>query len=109
MGIIFYKTVPVVSLISLKIRVKLSEPCKEAYLSSRIPLKVIDEFIEIEVLLHENIAAKFSFGFVVMCPCHGWKFDVRKGQYLEIPQIKLESCRCKIEDGKVLVEIQKSE
>jgi nitrite reductase/ring-hydroxylating ferredoxin subunit len=48
-------------------------------------------------------------GFVVMCPCHGWKFDVRNGQYQEISQIKLECYRCKIEDGKVLVEIQKSE
>ena len=48
-------------------------------------------------------------GYIVMCPCHGWKFDVRNGQYQEIPQVKLECYRCKIEDGKVFVEIQKSD
>jgi nitrite reductase/ring-hydroxylating ferredoxin subunit len=46
-------------------------------------------------------------GYVVMCPCHGWKFDVRNGQYQEIPQVKLESYPCKTENGKIFVEIQK--
>ena len=45
-------------------------------------------------------------GFIVMCPCHGWKFDVRNGEYQEIPQVKLESYRCKIENGKIMVEIK---
>ena len=22
-------------------------------------------------------------GYIVICPCHGWKFDVRKGVYLK--------------------------
>ncbi len=44
-------------------------------------------------------------GYTVMCPCHGWKFDVRNGQYQEIPQVKLESYRCKIENGKIHVGI----
>ena len=44
-------------------------------------------------------------GYIVMCPCHGWKFDVRNGQYLEIPQVKLDCYRCKIENGKVYVEM----
>ena len=48
-------------------------------------------------------------GYVVMCPCHGWKFDVRNGQYQEIPQVKLDSYRCKIENGKIMVEILKDE
>jgi len=47
-------------------------------------------------------------GYLVMCPCHGWKFDVRNGQYQEIPQVKLDSYRCKIENGKIYVEIPKS-
>ena len=45
-------------------------------------------------------------GYLVMCPCHGWKFDVRNGQYQEIPQVKLECYRCKIENGKIHVEIK---
>jgi nitrite reductase/ring-hydroxylating ferredoxin subunit len=45
-------------------------------------------------------------GYVVMCQCHGWKFDVRNGRYLEIPQVKLEYYRSKIENGRILVEIR---
>jgi nitrite reductase (NADH) small subunit len=48
-------------------------------------------------------------GYIVMCPCHGWKFDVQNGQYQEIPQVKLECYRCKIENGKITVEIKKTE
>ena len=48
-------------------------------------------------------------GYLVMCPCHGWKFDVRNGQYQEIPQVKLECYRCKIENGKIHVEIKNNE
>ena len=44
--------------------------------------------------------------FIVMCPCHGWKFDVRNGNYVENDAITLESYRCKIENGKVYVEIK---
>ena len=46
-------------------------------------------------------------GYILMCPCHGWKFDVRNGQYLEIPQVKLECFRCKTENGKINVEMPK--
>ena len=46
-------------------------------------------------------------GYVLMCPCHGWKFDVRNGQYQEIPQVKLEGYRCKTKNGKILVEVSK--
>jgi 3-phenylpropionate/trans-cinnamate dioxygenase ferredoxin subunit len=45
--------------------------------------------------------------YIVMCPCHGWKFDVRNGQYQENPQTALTSYRCKSEQGKILVEILK--
>ncbi|MGA3061486.1 MAG: Rieske (2Fe-2S) protein [Candidatus Bathyarchaeia archaeon] len=45
-------------------------------------------------------------GYIVMCPCHGWKFDVRNGQYQEIPQVKLQWYRCKIENGKIYIEIR---
>lgn len=46
-------------------------------------------------------------GYIVMCPCHGWKFDVRNGQYQENPQTALACYRCKIQNGKIYVEIQK--
>lgn len=45
--------------------------------------------------------------YLVMCPCHGWKFDIRNGQYTENPLTALNSYRCKIENGKIFVEIQR--
>jgi len=43
--------------------------------------------------------------YLVMCPCHGWKFDVRNGQHEENKATVLESYRTKIQDGKILIEI----
>jgi 3-phenylpropionate/trans-cinnamate dioxygenase ferredoxin subunit len=43
--------------------------------------------------------------YLVMCPCHGWKFDIRNGQYEENSAIALVSYRCKIQNGKVYVKI----
>jgi nitrite reductase/ring-hydroxylating ferredoxin subunit len=43
--------------------------------------------------------------YLVMCPCHGWKFDIRTGQYLENSMITLARYRCKVQNGKIYVEI----
>lgn len=48
-------------------------------------------------------------GFIVMCPCHDWKFDVRNGQYLEIPEVTLTTYRCSVQNGKIYVEIEDEE
>ena len=44
--------------------------------------------------------------YLVMCPCHGWKFDVRNGQYEENKAIALECYRVKVQNEKVYVEIK---
>ena len=44
--------------------------------------------------------------YTVMCPCHGWKFDVRTGEYQENPTTKLTSYQCKIENGKIHVNMK---
>jgi len=44
-------------------------------------------------------------GYVVSCPCHGWKFDVRTGVYLKTKQKLLTTYRCKIDNGKIHIEI----
>ncbi len=46
-------------------------------------------------------------GYILMCGCHGWKFDVRNGQYLENPLTALKCYSCRIENGKIMVEIEK--
>jgi nitrite reductase/ring-hydroxylating ferredoxin subunit len=45
------------------------------------------------------------YEYLVMCPCHGWKFDVRNGQFVENKVITLATYQCKKENGKILVGI----
>jgi nitrite reductase/ring-hydroxylating ferredoxin subunit len=44
--------------------------------------------------------------YMVMCPCHGWKFDVRNGQYDQINEVTLATYRCKTQNGKVFIELK---
>ncbi|HLN89276.1 MAG TPA: Rieske (2Fe-2S) protein [Candidatus Binatia bacterium] len=46
-------------------------------------------------------------GYILMCPCHGWKFDLRNGHFQDNPQTALTCYRCKVENGKIFVEIPK--
>lgn len=43
--------------------------------------------------------------YLVMCPCHGWKFDVRTGEFIENKLLKLATYRCKMENGKIYVQV----
>lgn len=45
------------------------------------------------------------YEYLVMCPCHGWKFDVRNGEFIENKVISLTTYRCKIENGKIYVQV----
>jgi 3-phenylpropionate/trans-cinnamate dioxygenase ferredoxin subunit len=47
-------------------------------------------------------------GYIIECPCHGWKFDVRNGQYQENERTTLTCYRCKIQNSKVYVEIPRA-
>ena len=44
-------------------------------------------------------------GYIITCPCHGWKFDVRTGEYLGTKENLLITYKGKIEKGKIYVEI----
>jgi 3-phenylpropionate/trans-cinnamate dioxygenase ferredoxin subunit len=43
--------------------------------------------------------------YLLMCPCHGWKFDIRNGKYEENEATTIATYRCIIQNGKVYVEI----
>lgn len=43
--------------------------------------------------------------YSVMCPCHGWKFDIRNGEFIENKMITLTTYPCKIENGKIYVQV----
>ena len=42
--------------------------------------------------------------FVITCPCHDWRFDVRTGEFLDAPELALATYPV-VEAGKVLVEV----
>jgi 3-phenylpropionate/trans-cinnamate dioxygenase ferredoxin subunit len=44
-------------------------------------------------------------GYLLMCPCHGWKFDIRNGQYEENKETTLITYSCKIENGRVYIKL----
>ena len=41
--------------------------------------------------------------YFLSCPCHGWSFDVRTGEYKVNRNIKLETYQTKVENGQILV------
>lgn len=44
-------------------------------------------------------------GHMLTCPCHDWQFDIRSGQFLDAPEIKLVLYPVKSEDGKLFVSL----
>ena len=43
--------------------------------------------------------------YIVTCPCHGWSFDIRNGQYQSNKAIVLMTHECKVENGQVYVKL----
>lgn len=44
-------------------------------------------------------------GKVIMCPWHGWKFDVETGVSPVVPAVKVKTYSVKIEGKNVMVEV----
>lgn len=44
-------------------------------------------------------------GFILKCPCHDWLFDIRNGQFITAPEIKIPVFPVKVENGEILVNI----
>ena len=47
--------------------------------------------------------------YLIMCPCHGWKFDIRNGQYEENDAITLSTYICKIQNGRIYIKLENEE
>jgi 3-phenylpropionate/trans-cinnamate dioxygenase ferredoxin subunit len=45
-------------------------------------------------------------GYVIICPCHDWRFDLRTGEYEEQKEMKLTKVEWKIEAGKIWVKLE---
>ena len=44
-------------------------------------------------------------GFIVTCPCHDWRFDIRTGKFLDAPELCLAVYSTRTEDGKVFIQL----
>lgn len=44
-------------------------------------------------------------GEILLCPWHGWEFDVKTGQALARKDVKLPSCQVRVEEGNVVVSV----
>lgn len=49
------------------------------------------------------LAAGRLDGYVLECPCHDWRFDVRDGSLLEAPEIALQTFPVKVEGDDVFI------
>lgn len=44
-------------------------------------------------------------GYILKCPCHDWIFDLRTGEFVVSPEIKIPIYETKVEDSKIFVRI----
>lgn len=45
-------------------------------------------------------------GFLIVCPCHDWRFDLRTGEYHDEPAIKLTNYEWKLKSGKIWLKLE---
>lgn len=44
-------------------------------------------------------------GYIIKCPCHDWRFDVRTGRFLDAEEIRIPTYESRLSDGKIFVRI----
>ncbi|MDO8804178.1 MAG: Rieske (2Fe-2S) protein [Elusimicrobiota bacterium] len=44
-------------------------------------------------------------GYLLQCPCHDWRFDIRDGRFIDAPELAVKTYAAEIKDGKVFVRI----
>jgi 3-phenylpropionate/trans-cinnamate dioxygenase ferredoxin subunit len=44
-------------------------------------------------------------GHLLTCPCHDWVFDVRTGEFISAPEIKIPVFSTKVEKGQIFLNI----
>jgi nitrite reductase/ring-hydroxylating ferredoxin subunit len=42
---------------------------------------------------------------ILTCPCHDWRYDVRTGEFLDAPEIRLAVYPVRSENGKLLINL----
>jgi nitrite reductase/ring-hydroxylating ferredoxin subunit len=44
-------------------------------------------------------------GAVLKCPCHDWRFDVRTGEFLDAPELRLKVYPVRTENGTLFIRL----
>ena len=44
--------------------------------------------------------------YTLQCPGHEWKFDITTGEFVAAREIRIQTFRCKSEDGQIHVEME---
>lgn len=45
-------------------------------------------------------------GYILQCPCHDWRFDIRTGEFLDAKEIRIKTFGIKKEEGKIFIQIR---
>ena len=51
------------------------------------------------------LAAGKLDGYILQCPCHDWRFDVRDGKFLDAPELSVKTYAAEIKNGKVFLRL----
>jgi 3-phenylpropionate/trans-cinnamate dioxygenase ferredoxin subunit len=51
------------------------------------------------------LAAGKLEGYLLQCPCHDWRFDIRDGRSVDAPELAIKTYTAEIKDGKVFIRI----
>ena len=45
-------------------------------------------------------------GFVIECPCHDWRYDIRTGIFLDAEEISLKIYDLRVKDARIFLKIE---
>jgi 3-phenylpropionate/trans-cinnamate dioxygenase ferredoxin subunit len=51
------------------------------------------------------LAAGRLDGWLLQCPCHDWRFDIRDGSFSDAPELAIRVYRAEVREGKIFVRI----
>jgi len=49
------------------------------------------------------LAAGRLDGWLLQCPCHDWRFDIRDGRFADAPELSIKVYRAEVREGRVFV------
>lgn len=43
--------------------------------------------------------------FIIICPCHDWRFDIRTGEFLDAKELKIPIFKVKVSNNEIYVNL----